>query len=95
MFKKTDHRNDSITIGWDKVPGAVGYAVYGSKAGKSYKKLSDVTGTSFKQKDQVRIRQPGRGHGFSQWNGHSGRPRKMHDLCVCTEWHLQESKGDG
>ncbi len=46
--------NDSITIGWDKVPGAVGYAVYGAKAGKSYRKLSDVTGTSFIQKDLVK-----------------------------------------
>ncbi len=42
-------KNNSITIGWKEVPGAVGYAVYGAQAGMPYQKLADVTGTSFKQ----------------------------------------------
>ncbi len=47
-------KNNSITIGWKEVPGAVGYAVYGAQAGMPYQKLADVTETSFKQAGLVK-----------------------------------------
>ena len=39
----------SITIKWNKVSGAKKYVVYGNKCGQKYKKLKNVTGTSFTQ----------------------------------------------
>ncbi len=41
----------SITVGWNSIPGAAGYRVYGAQKGSAYQKLADVNGTSFKQKN--------------------------------------------
>ena len=42
----------SITLTWQRVPGAKSYTVYGNKSGKKnrYQKLTTVTGTTFTQK---------------------------------------------
>ncbi len=47
--REYEAKNSSITIGWRGVPGAVGYAVFGAKAGMPYQKLAEVTGMTFRQ----------------------------------------------
>ena len=47
--QELEAKKNSITIGWNAVPGAVGYVVYGSQAGVPYKKLADINASSFRQ----------------------------------------------
>lgn len=51
QLKSKNVGDTSITIGWKAVPGASRYDVYAAPYGSKFSKLTDITGTSYTQKN--------------------------------------------